>query len=525
MSDGYPVGSTGAASPIPADESPTTGAHRVGPMFEPTHPLAVAPVTSPPHSVDGFVREFLRELNTGQGVALAQSTINDQYLALARTVRHYLMARWLETMRHNRMSGSKFVGYLSAEYLLGRQLGNALMATDLNDVAEKALASCGLDLADPARPGGRARPGQRRPGSAGGVLHRLAGHHERAVHRLRHPLRVRHLPPDLRRRPAGRAARHLAGPGRPVGVPAPGGRRSRRLRRLHRDLRRQRHRAHPLGAGMERAGHPVQLHGPGLPERPGEHTAAVERAGHQGLRPGHLQRRGLRRGGPGPDLRREHHQGALPRGLHPAGQGAAPAAAVLLRRVLDPRLPRPRPRSGLRPARPARADHLPAQRHPPGDRGARADAGPGRREGIRVGRGVGDHPEVLRLHLPHAAARGAGDLVDRAAGTAAAAAPGDHLPDQRRLPRRGARGLPRRRAAGPAHVDHRRLPRPVGADGLPGHRRRHQGQRRGRPALPAAGRQGAAGLLQLLAGRSSPTSPTASRRGGSCGWPTRGCRA
>ena len=36
-----------------------------------THPLALAPVGSPASSVDGFVREFLRELNFGQGVALS----------------------------------------------------------------------------------------------------------------------------------------------------------------------------------------------------------------------------------------------------------------------------------------------------------------------------------------------------------------------------------------------------------------------------------------------------------------------
>ncbi|MFZ1383387.1 MAG: glycogen phosphorylase, partial [Propionicimonas sp.] len=131
----------------PADESPTTELNRLGPVFAPTHPVALAPVTAPPHSVDGFVREFLRELNTGQGVALSRSTINDQYLALARTVRHYLMARWLETTRKQRESRSKAVGYLSAEYLLGRQLGNALLATQLNDIAAKAMASCGLDLA------------------------------------------------------------------------------------------------------------------------------------------------------------------------------------------------------------------------------------------------------------------------------------------------------------------------------------------------------------------------------------------
>ncbi len=130
-----------------ADETPTTETRKVGPHFAPTHPIALGPVTTPPHSVDGFVKEFLRELNGSQGVALGGSTVNDQYLALAKTVRHYLMARWLETKRHNRQTKAKTIGYLSAEYLLGRQLDNALLATDLTDIAAKALESCGLDIA------------------------------------------------------------------------------------------------------------------------------------------------------------------------------------------------------------------------------------------------------------------------------------------------------------------------------------------------------------------------------------------
>ncbi|MBU4205520.1 MAG: glycogen/starch/alpha-glucan family phosphorylase, partial [Actinobacteria bacterium] len=152
---------------VPADESPLTARHQTGPMFAATHPLALAPVAAPPHSVDGFVREFLRELNTGQGVALARSTVNDQYLALARTVRHYLMARWLETAKHQRASKAKTVGYLSAEYLLGRQLGNALLATDLNDIVDNAMTSCGLDL-----PTLRAQEVE--PGLGNGGLGRLA---------------------------------------------------------------------------------------------------------------------------------------------------------------------------------------------------------------------------------------------------------------------------------------------------------------------------------------------------------------
>ncbi len=100
----------------------------------------------PPHHVDGFVREFLRELHFGQGVSLPRSTVNDQYLALARTVRHYLMADWLETARRRRETRPKMVGYLSAEYLLGRQLGNALLAIRLGKVVEEGLASCGINL-------------------------------------------------------------------------------------------------------------------------------------------------------------------------------------------------------------------------------------------------------------------------------------------------------------------------------------------------------------------------------------------
>ena len=48
-------------------------------------------------------------------------------------------------------------------------------------------------------------------------------------------------------------------------------------------------------------------------------------------------------------------------------------------------------------------------------------------------------------------------------------------------------------------------PEPLGADGLPGHRRRHQGQRRRRAALAAARREGAARLLRVLSRTSSPT--------------------
>lgn len=153
--------------PLQADESPRTHLGSRGVAFEPTHPLATTPVGSPAHSVDGFVREFLHELNTNQGVSLSDSSINDQYLALASTVKSYLMARWLQTRKELRQAKAKTVGYLSAEYLLGRQLGNALMAADLNDIAKQGLEMCGLDLVT-------LRNQEVEPGLGNGGLGRLA---------------------------------------------------------------------------------------------------------------------------------------------------------------------------------------------------------------------------------------------------------------------------------------------------------------------------------------------------------------
>jgi starch phosphorylase len=148
-------------------DTPSLDYRDIGPSFPPTHPLAVGPTVAPERTVDGFVREYLRELNFGQGAALSRSTANHQYLALARTVRHYLMASWLETAQRRREHPTKMVGYLSAEYLLGRQLGNALMATDLREIVEEGLRACGLDIR-------KLRVQEVEPGLGNGGLGRLA---------------------------------------------------------------------------------------------------------------------------------------------------------------------------------------------------------------------------------------------------------------------------------------------------------------------------------------------------------------
>lgn len=125
------------------------------------------PTPTPDLTVDAFTRAFLRELNFGQGVELSASSVNDQYLALARTVRQYLMSRWLETQHRQRESQAKSVAYLSAEFLLGRQLDNALLCTGLEEIADEALRGLDIDLSD-------LRDAEIEPGLGNGGLGRLA---------------------------------------------------------------------------------------------------------------------------------------------------------------------------------------------------------------------------------------------------------------------------------------------------------------------------------------------------------------
>jgi starch phosphorylase len=125
------------------------------------------PVAAREHTVESFTREFLRELNFSQGVDLDRASVNDKYLALAKTVRHYLMTRWLETLRNQHRDQAKTVAYLSAEFLLGPQLENAMLAADLDEIAAESLRGLGIDLDE-------LRAAEVEPGLGNGGLGRLA---------------------------------------------------------------------------------------------------------------------------------------------------------------------------------------------------------------------------------------------------------------------------------------------------------------------------------------------------------------
>jgi starch phosphorylase len=118
-------------------------------------------------TVDQFQRDFLDYLRAVRGVDLDAASLVDCYQALANTVRRYLLPRALDTRRAQVDAHGKWIYYLSAEYLLGRQLDNNLLSANLSDIAQQALTDMGLGLA-------ALRDVEIEPGLGNGGLGRLA---------------------------------------------------------------------------------------------------------------------------------------------------------------------------------------------------------------------------------------------------------------------------------------------------------------------------------------------------------------
>ncbi len=87
-----------------------------------------------------------RQLLDHVGVAPAEATSADLMGAIAHLAREQLSQRWVATQREQR--GSRRVYYLSMEFLMGRTLGNALAALDLQGQAAAALAAQAQRLED-----------------------------------------------------------------------------------------------------------------------------------------------------------------------------------------------------------------------------------------------------------------------------------------------------------------------------------------------------------------------------------------
>jgi starch phosphorylase len=97
-------------------------------------------------TVEAFKQALADNLYYTRGQAAPTASPQDVYAALAYTVRDYLVDRWQRTIATYTQHRPKFVYYLSAEYLPGRQITQNLLYTGTYDLARQALAELGFDL-------------------------------------------------------------------------------------------------------------------------------------------------------------------------------------------------------------------------------------------------------------------------------------------------------------------------------------------------------------------------------------------
>jgi starch phosphorylase len=93
-----------------------------------------------------IARSFRENLAYRQARFPAVATLNDNYMALAYSVRDRLLQRWINTARTYFDHGSRTVCYLSAEFLMGPQLGNNLVNLGIYNQVQEAIQDSGLDL-------------------------------------------------------------------------------------------------------------------------------------------------------------------------------------------------------------------------------------------------------------------------------------------------------------------------------------------------------------------------------------------
>jgi len=98
------------------------------------------------NQVTSIKQDFNDNLAYVQGRFPPVASPNDYYMALAYTVRDRLMDRWTKTAKTYFTKASRTICYLSAEFLLGPQLGNNLNNLGILAQVKKSMEELGLNL-------------------------------------------------------------------------------------------------------------------------------------------------------------------------------------------------------------------------------------------------------------------------------------------------------------------------------------------------------------------------------------------
>ena len=126
-------------------------------------------ITAPKSAVtaEQFADEIREQLKYTQGVTVEQAKPADVYVAASAAVRRHLMDSWFKTQADMVNGNTKAVGYLSAEFLMGKQLRNALLNAGLTEQFNAAVKELGFSVSDVVN-------AEHEPGLGNGGLGRLA---------------------------------------------------------------------------------------------------------------------------------------------------------------------------------------------------------------------------------------------------------------------------------------------------------------------------------------------------------------
>ncbi len=156
--DGNEAAKPGSQENIPQPTQQTIATVRPGPSttkgVEPATP-AQAPITrkrAPASGVrtgsrlDDLKFSFLDSLFCSLGRVPKAATRNDNYMALALTVRDRVLKQGVRTLEAYAQQDARILAYLSAEFLPGPHLANNLFNLGMTDQTRQAMDSLGLNL-------------------------------------------------------------------------------------------------------------------------------------------------------------------------------------------------------------------------------------------------------------------------------------------------------------------------------------------------------------------------------------------
>ena len=96
-------------------------------------------------SVAGLQGDYAHHLRYTFAKDEMTATARDRYLAFAHAIRDRITERWMDTQAEYRKQNSKYVYYLSLEFLIGRLLGNNVINLKADQLCRDALRAYGID--------------------------------------------------------------------------------------------------------------------------------------------------------------------------------------------------------------------------------------------------------------------------------------------------------------------------------------------------------------------------------------------